>query len=187
MFVCLIAKTEMKQKWKAAITRLSASLVLVVIVLAVALGFVSYQYSQKSVLSTTTFTVTQTLTKTGQTASCVRVGEGWAFYIKVVSDASKSPVSGVKINARTYVHCGSTLDNTNESSLIEMGTTYSLATSANGTVQLPTAGVDGYLFTVFSSGRSYPFETFLPPGLITNATISVPSGNMSISYYYPPH
>ncbi len=69
-----------------------------------------------------------------------------------------------------------------------MGTLFSLTTPANGTVQLPTSAVDGYLFTVFSSGLSYPFETFLPPGgVITNATVSVPSGNLTISYYYPPH
>jgi len=164
------------------------------IALASFLGYFAGSSNQSTETVALTKTVYQTITRTAQVLmtstipSCVRIGEGWAFYIHVVSDDTKKPVSGAKINALTYTHCGDILDNTNKSSLIETGTLYSLVTPDNGTVQLPTATVDGYFFTVFSSGLSYPFETFLPPGgLITNATLSVPSGNLSIAYYYPPH
>jgi hypothetical protein len=162
---------------KSGVTRTNSILFLTIFVLAILLGIVSYQYAKNGQVITTSSTVT----------SCIRVGEGWAFYIHVVDDTTRKPVSGVKINARTYVHCGGILDNTNKTSLIETGALYSLVTPNNGTVYLPTSTVDGYFFTVYYLGHIYPFETYLPPGLITNATLSVPSGNISITYYPPLH
>ena len=167
-----------------AATRTNSILLIVILVLAVLFGAVSYQYTHLTTYQTVTTIQVQTASSTVHCG--VRQGAGWAFYIKVVDDATGKPVSGVKINALAYTHCGDILDNTNRSSLIETGTVYSLLTPSNGTVYLSTE-TDGYFFTVFYAGQSYPFETFLPPELITNATVSVPSGNLSIAYYFPPH
>jgi hypothetical protein len=98
------------------------------IALASSLGYFAGSSNRSIETVALTKTVNQNITtivqalSTSITPSCIRVGSGWAFHIHVVSDETKIPVSGAKINALTYTHCGDILDNTNKSSLIETGT-----------------------------------------------------------------
>ena len=111
-------------------------------------------------------------------ASCIRTGEGWAFHVRVTTDRTNAAVSGAKVNAISYTTCAS--GNTT------WGSPITTTTPDNGTVTLPTGGVDGYSIVVAYQGIQYPVGViYIAPVQITTVTLSVPSGNVTIVHSAP--
>src|SRR5256712_13477174 len=70
-----------------------------------------------------------------QTRQCIRTGQGYAFYVRVVADGKNTSISGARVNAISYTTCAS--GNT------EWGSPITTMTPENGTVALPVSGIGG--------------------------------------------
>ena len=127
-----------------------------------------------------TSTTAQSIIPSSSTVAshCVRSGEGWAFYVRVVADQSGTPISGAKVSAVATTTCQASANSTRM--LTSSGELVSVTTPDNGTVSLPTT-VDEYSITVDYQGAHYSLSAFVPPVVITTATLSVPSGNVTIA------
>ena len=113
------------------------------------------------------------------TTQCIRTGEGYAFYVRVVADGTNTPISGAKANAISYTTCAS--------GTTEWGSPMTTMTPENGTVALPVSTIDGYNIIIAYQGASYSVgDVFIAPVQITTATLSIPSGNVTVAHSTPP-
>src|SRR2546422_2879065 len=144
---------------------LLSALVLLTIVFA---SLTVYEYNQVVNLSA------QLQSRT-QTRQCIRTGQGYAFYVRVVADGKNTSISGARVNAISYTTCAS--GNT------EWGSPITTMTPENGTVALPVSGIGGYDIIIGYRGASYSVgDVFIAPVQITAVTLSIPSGNVTITH-----
>jgi hypothetical protein len=152
-------------------TAILTTLGVAVIMLVVGLAIGSVAFPLTKTVTITTFSVAK---------PCgVRQGAGWAFFVSVVADNTSGlkiaqPISGAIVSVISYDSCGNALNN------------YTSVTSSNGTVSFPTEGIDSYSGIIYYQGSGkFLFETWLPPEQITNVTLMVNSGNLTITHYKP--
>src|SRR3989442_15874808 len=70
-----------------------------------------------------------------QTRQCIRTGQGYAFYIRVVADGTNTSISGAKVNAISYTTCAS--------GDTEWGSPIASMTPENATIALPVSAIGG--------------------------------------------
>ena len=144
---------------------LLSALVLLTIVFA---SLTVYEYNQVVNLSA------QLQSRT-QTRQCIRTGQGYAFYVRVVADGTNTSISGAKVNAISYTTCAS--------GYTEWGSPITTTTPENGTIALPVSAIGGYNIIIGYRGASYSVgDVFIAPVRITTATLSIPSGNVTITH-----
>src|SRR3989442_4407781 len=124
-----------------------------------------YEYNQVGNLSA------QLQSRT-QTRQCIRTGQGYAFYVRVVADGTNTSISGAKVNAISYTTCAS--------GYTEWGSPITTTTPENGTIALPVSAIGGfkniksYLWgSVFVWGGFF----FPPPGTTPTTVISLTEAN----------
>lgn len=151
------------------------------VALLVVAGAVGAILTRDSLRGGSTVTTTVTLTTVGtqstitnSSGGCSRLAEAYAFYVHLVSDNSGVPISGARVQAIAHDACGVPIAR------------LSLLTPRNGTVSLPTGNANDYAITVTYQGTSYLVQTNLNPLVVMNYTLSVPSGNLSITNQRPP-
>src|SRR3989449_11681326 len=104
---------------------LLSALVLLTIVFA---SLTVYEYNQVGNLSA------QLQSRT-QTRQCIRTGQGYAFYVRVVADGTNTSISDAKVNAISYTTCAS--------GYTEWGSPITTMTPDNGTIALPVSAIGG--------------------------------------------
>ncbi len=80
-----------------------------VIALSVVLGTTVTYFAagpSKTITQTQTATITVTTEQSSSEIRCSRVGEAFAFYVHVVSDVSRAPISGADVRVVSYDPCG---------------------------------------------------------------------------------
>src|SRR5437667_2485812 len=66
------------------------------------------------------------------------------------------------------------------------GSPMTTMTPENGTVALPVSTIDGYNIIIAYQGASYSVgDVFIAPVQITTATLSIPSGNVTVAHSAP--
>ncbi|MCL5068263.1 MAG: hypothetical protein M1368_07915 [Thaumarchaeota archaeon] len=156
------------------ISALVSVMVIAISLLTIALVLVSYQY-----VTTGQNTVTETMTKTkivnvtttvASSTYCVQSAAG-TLRIIVVHDGTEAPISGATIYGAETDGCGTfAIDHVN--------------TRTNGTVLL-SGDVANYFLVANYAGNNYSFSATVYPIRTTNVTLSIPSGNVSVSYSQP--
>jgi hypothetical protein len=69
----------------------------------------------------------------------------------------------------------------------EWGSPITLVTPNNGTVSLPVSAIYGYSIIVNYQGNNYfAGEVFIAPVQVTTVTLTIPSGNVTITQSAPP-
>ena len=156
------------------ISTLVSVMVVVIMLLTLGLGLVSYHYvttgqSTITEIFTKTKIVNETTTITTSTY-CVQSAAG-PLRIIVVHDGTEAPISGATIYGAETDGCGTfAIDPIN--------------TPTNGTVLL-SGDVANYFLVANYAGSNYSFIATVYPVITTNVTLSVPSGNVSVSYSQP--
>lgn len=139
-----------------------ATLLVVAILGGAGVGYFAGSSSRATTTSVSTSTVTARPVQTAST-NCVQTGIHGSLYVRVVSDATDSPISGADVTVTVLDYCNSEypipLGYTN-------GTGYT-ASSADWTGVL--------LVNVTSAGGGHTFLTETS-GAVSLATISLPSG-----------
>lgn len=106
--------------------------------------------------------------------------EGYAFYVKVVSDApTDSPVSGASVRASYLSSCVTGRGATTKTVSIRLPT---LTTPASGVVMVSPAYGGSYSVSVDYGGHTYGFQAYVRPVTMTNLTLSLPSGTWNETY-----
>ncbi|MGA2664876.1 MAG: hypothetical protein ABSF83_08035 [Nitrososphaerales archaeon] len=111
---------------------------------------------------------------------CNTTGEGYAVYVHVVSDGSSGPVDGAKLTGSVSDVC----PEAGGSSYTYPRPIRALVTPTNGTVSLPPDWTE-YSITIQYSSQTYTFTAQIAPTHVLNATLSVPSGAVSVTSANP--
>src|SRR2546426_7015417 len=82
-----------------------------------------------------------------QSRECIRTGQGYAFYVRVVADGKNTSISGAKVNAISYTTCAS--------GDTEWGSPITTMTPGNGTVALPVSAIGGCYKLIRYRGRNF--------------------------------
>jgi hypothetical protein len=107
--------------------------------------------------------------------------EGYAIYLRVLSDDSRRPVVGAEVSGMEENMCG---PQSNGSYRTSSQPIYPMFTPPNGTLLL-TPAFEHYDVTVRYSGSTYSFTLSLAPTKILNATLYFPSGKLNTTTYSP--
>jgi hypothetical protein len=119
-----------------------------------------------------------TTTTVSTTISCIRTGQGYALYVRVATDRTNASIAGAKVDAISYTVCAS--------GDTEWGDPITAVTPNNGTISLPVSAIDGYSIIVSYQGSSYfAGEVFIAPVEVTIVTLTVPSGNVTVTHSPP--
>jgi hypothetical protein len=113
-------------------------------------------------------------------SECYVSVEGYAVYVRVVSDDSGRPIAGADVSGIEENVCGPS----HRSYITYSQTINAVPTPANGTVIL-SAAFEQYNVTVGYSSSTYSFTLNLAPMKILNATLYVPSGRLNTTIYSP--
>src|SRR3989454_7426367 len=127
-----------------------------------------YEYNQVGNLSA------QLQSRT-QTRQCIRTGQGYAFYVRVVADGTNTSISGAKVNAISYTTCAS--------GYTEWGSPITTTTPENGTIALPVSAIGGFkIIIMYLGGGFFVWDVFFSPVPGTTATLSIPSTEVTVQY-----
>ncbi|MGA2876052.1 MAG: hypothetical protein ABSE82_11015 [Nitrososphaerales archaeon] len=147
---------------KRAISRILISIIVIVFILVATIGTWSVSY----------FT-------SGPECGAISV-EGQAMYIHIVEDSTNSSIAGARLSASTIVTCSP--NSTPTTTFTQTDRLPSQTTSSNGTITFVSPPVALYSVVVHYSGSIYNTTVNVRPLVVTNVTISIPSGRTSISY-----
>jgi len=111
---------------------------------------------------------------------CSMVGQGYAVYVRVVSDNSSRPVAGARVTGSEFNVC----PKQNGSVYTDSQAIPVMITPSNGTVYLSPVWAE-YSITVQYSSHTYSFTAQIAPTRVLNATLSVPSGMVDVTSNNP--
>lgn len=159
---------------------------LIVIALIIVVGFGAYlnatlnttNTSNVTTLSPVTTSISQTPATSTITTSIATVcsisGQPAGLELRILSDTSKTPISGAEVKATNQP---ALCDNTPATKQA----TVTFTTSDTEWYSLPSDNNAGYSFTVSYSGQDYNFTATLRPVSITCATLFIPSDKTNVT------
>ena len=128
-------------------------------------GYLLDVTSKRTITSGSSSTTTITLT-------CTLAPKGSALYIRITLDGGRTPVANATIDATPVETCNG------------VNTTIAIiwhpAINASGLATLDASDLTYYSITVHYGSQSYPFTANVQNSLTTCASLSVPSGSLSI-------
>ena len=118
--------------------------------------------------------IVQPVGPTMVSTTCYISGQPGPFYLRVLSDATQTPLSGARVSATNRAaYC----DGTPATTIW----TFTFTSNATEWYSLNTQNNAGYSLSVSYSGRIYTLDADLRPVSVTCATLYVPSGRINVT------
>lgn len=165
---------------RIAIGTTTITLVIIIVIIVGAMGFFSLASQPSTSKPSNSSSNSSVITPTNNTAStiCIVPVEGAGVFLHIVSDSTQQPVPGIAVQViPTATSCFG----------VSRPGPADYTTNTTGWISIDVNNLQAnyyFLVSLENGGRSYNFS--LPQGPLdtTNATLSLPSGNLSITLCY---